>query len=235
MAGYPSEVLADSPKGWWRCQEGSGLIQDSSGNGNNATSSTGSFTYGVTSPITGDPTAKAIRFAATSSFSVPDHATLDVGNVFSLELWVKMTANAVFDEFFNKGGGAFGFSIQSDNRLYVYRVGVGNIADSFPGLISDTTNWHHCVVTKNAGTTHFYIDSVESNNPLSASTCVDTTDPLVVGPVGDATAVNLTELAVYGTALSQARVSAHYNAAAVSTGGPGDDPPIGFHGRGAGW
>lgn len=40
---------------------------------------------------------------------------------------------------------------------------------------------------------------------------------------------NLTEVAVYPTALSQARVVAHYSAAFT------DEPPIGFSGRGAGW
>ena len=73
---YATEVVADSPAAYYRMQEASGLIQDSSGNANHASASGGTATYQQTSPVVSDASAKAISFSGDDYFSIPDHATL---------------------------------------------------------------------------------------------------------------------------------------------------------------
>lgn len=231
---YASEVLADSPAGYYRCQEASGLILDSSGNGRNATASSGTAQYQQASPILSDPADFAIYFDGDASFSVPD-VGLDFGNVFSLEAWIKRTTSGIFEQILFKGINAYDMHISSGNRIVVAKAGVGDIAQSSTSITD--TSWHHCVVTKNAAVSaNVYIDAVDVTSFILDQTCTDTASALVFGDdtFADFSNSRMDEFALYPTVLSQARITAHYNAA-FSTAGPGDNPPIGFLGRGAGW
>lgn len=222
---YSSEILADSPRAWYRTQEASGQLQDSSGNGNHTTATTGagSCTYQQTSPIISDPTAKGIRLNANFAFTAPDHSTLDLGDIFSLEAWVKMTDLFAAGEYIvSKQAGAYSLDMEptSGNKVMVLvQPNVAVIVDSSTNFaINNTTDWFHVVNTKNGASVNQYLNGVNVTGTVTNSTFTDNSSDLAIG-VRIVTDVSgffnsfLAEVAVYGTELSQARVRAHFNAA----------------------
>lgn len=224
---YASEVLADSPRAWYRMTEASGLIQDSSGNANHATSSSGTAGYAQTSPITSEPADKAINFVG-DYFDVPDHATLDVGDVFTVEAWVKRNATTSEGELriMSKGTGGYDFFLTSDlNGRPVLNIGGTSqvVSGADPASRIEDTNWHHVVITKSGATCKVYKDGTDVTGTVAGGTITDTATALRVGAwTGGGLTFNglLDEVALYPTALSAVRVSAHYAAAtAVSAGG----------------
>ena len=212
---YASEVDADNPVAWYRCQESSGLIQDSSGNGNHATSVTGTPTYSVAGPIESEPSDTAIYWSDDPTyFLVDDDVTLDVGDVFTLEAWIKrhVTGSPLSETILNKALNAFFFGI-IDNRLELHKSDVSEIVESTV-TITDTTTWHHCVVTKNGSSVFLYLDGVDVTGTVTDATIASNASQMGVGAAGPSVIdADMDELAIYATALSQARVQAHYNAA----------------------
>lgn len=236
---YSSEVLADSPAGYWRCQEASGLIQDSSGNANHANFVAGTPVYHAAGPISSDPPTYAITFDGTTEyFDIPDHATLDVGDVFTLECWANRNGGSSYRDIFDKGTNGYMLAISGGGPGDALTLVKQDTADIVASTISVTDNvWRHLVATKNGATSKLYIDGVDVTGTVTNATIVNTAVKLTIGSSYGATQFfpgTLAELAIYPTALSAARVLAHYNAA-TAISGPGDNPPIGVLGRGAGW
>jgi len=235
---YVSEVLADSPSGYWRMNESSGQPQDSSGNGNNTTASFGSnYLYSQTGALASDPSSTSI-FGNQIDFRAPDHATLDLGDVFTLECWAKRNAVGAQQYLFSKGTGAYSIGFQATNVVFLSRFGTSLEMESTT-TVADSL-FHHIVVTKNGASAFIYIDSIDRSGALSNNTYTNNGTVLTLGDDGPdgggGVGVNgwLDEMAVYPTALSQARVEAHYDAASLVIG-PGDNPPFRHSGRGAGW
>ena len=213
---YASEVLADSPRAWYRMNEASGLPQDSSGNGNHADEVAGTPVYNQTGPITNDGAAKAITLGGSAYFGIPDAVSLDLGQLFTLEGWVKRGVTGVEGAILVKYSG-YGIFIDSGNHLAYGWSNVGYIVVSTT-TITDTTTWHHLVATKNGTTSHLYIDNVDRTGTVTDLTIADNANKLYIGSESTATIINATvaELAVYPTELSAARVSAHYTAATAA-------------------
>lgn len=223
---YSSEILADTPRAWYRCQEVSGFIQDSSGNARHATASPGGNNAGYhqVSPITSDAGDYSINFSTSTNFTVPDVAGLDLGDTFTLEAWVKLAAQTNFDNRYILSKGANAYSMWVNDTpgslaLVAPTVGVSCTATSaFP----DTTNFHHCVITKTGATVHLYMDNVDVTGAYTPNTYADTATALFIGSsrVSDAfVSATVDEIAVYATALSSTRVGAHYTAALGGAGG----------------
>ena len=223
---YSSEVLADSPAAYYRMNEASGLIQDSSGNGNHATASFGTPTYAQTGAIEADASDDAILFdGSTERFEIDDDATLDLGDVFTLECWINRSRTGVDEWVIGKGTGAYAMRIIPTNELELTASFVAGIVDSTVTVLDD--GWHHLVITKSGATSKLYIDAVDVTGTVSDATCVNTGIVLSIannGPDGgndSPTGAVLDEVAVYPTALSQARVLAHFEAAFAEEVVPG--------------
>lgn len=210
---YADEVLADLPAGYWRLGEPSGATAvDETANGNDGAYQN-TPTLGVTGALTGDADT-AVTFNGSDEFvTVTDDAALDLGNTFTLEAWIKRAANGTFQAIIQKGSGAYILYFDSDNKVYVARDNVQNLARS-TGTITDTS-WHHIVATKTGSTTKMYVDGADVTDAIADSTLVDTADALHIGAAAAVGRFNgsLDEVAVYPTALSAARVTAHYDAA----------------------
>jgi hypothetical protein len=219
--GYSSEVLADSPVAYYKMRESSGLIQDSSGNANHATSSSGSLTYLVPSAIRTDD-GLSIDFPLAPYFNVTDHATLQVGDTFTVEAWVRRASTAASDyqTIAVKGSFAFHFVVNGGDggKLELHQASVGLICASTVGI--GDTKWHHAVATKSGASVFLYLDTTDVSGSVTDRTCG-------VGGTFQIGAQNagalpfdggLDELALYGTVLSPQRVLAHYLAATK----PGD-------------
>jgi hypothetical protein len=84
---YAEAVLADSPVSYWRLGESSGTVAVDE-MGTNVGTYVGSITLGQTGALVGDADTSVLFNPADSEITVADHASLDVGDVFSLECWV---------------------------------------------------------------------------------------------------------------------------------------------------
>lgn len=222
---YPEVVLADSPRGYWRQGDGSlALGADSSGNGLNG-SYTNTPTLGVPGALAGDPDT-AVRYSKASqgSLLVADNALLDLGDVFTLEAWVKRNAisASIIETVISKGTNAYVMRISTSNLWGLSRAGVAGIVSS-TATFTDTTQYHHLVITKNGADVHLYFDGVDVTGTITNATCTDNAFGLRVGSNNLAgiaqewVNADVDEVAVYATPLSGATVLAHYNAG-VSAG-----------------
>ncbi len=212
---YASEVTADAPVAWYRCQEASGLLQDSGGNARHCTASggAGSATYQRTSPITTESSDLAIQ-VSDKWFSSPDGAWFDTGDIFSLECWVKRSATGTHI-FISKGTGSYSLYFNGSGNLALDRVGLTTIVSSTI-TITDTTTWHHVVATKSGATVKLYIDGVNRTGTVTNDTIANNAIGLFIGATHDGFFMyqgDIDEIAIYSTALSEARVLVHYNEA----------------------
>lgn len=211
---YSSEVLADAPGAYYRMNEASGQPQDSSGNACHTTAVTGSPTYSQPGAILTDPNNNSILLVS-DEFTAPDSAPLRVADVFTLECWaLRGFTGAFIDAMFAKAGGGYGLNWSSD-KLMLSKAGTSQIVSSTLS-ITDINTYHHCVATKNGSTVKLYLDGVDVTGTVTNATCVDSAALLALGnEIGSGFNYNgfLDEVAIYPTALSQARVQAHYNAA----------------------
>jgi Concanavalin A-like lectin/glucanases superfamily len=218
---YSSEVLADSPLGYWRHDDASGFIQDSSGNARHSTAQfgVGSNTYAEAGAIASDPASKSIKYASIEQ-SIPDEAALDFTSTCSLEAWVKRNSTGANHPIMGKGSNGYYMDLADTANSFRLRVTKQDVQDLVHSTISITNDgqFHHVVFTRSGTTLNLYIDGVDrTGSVFSTVDFVATTTSLRLG--GDSNGVNfmdgwLDEVAVYSTQLSAARVLAHYNAAA---------------------
>ena len=214
LGAYETEVISDAPAGYYRCDEASGLLQDSSGNARHATSSGGTATYQQTSPITSDSSAKAISFSGDDYFSVPDSAGLDFGDTFTLEVWLRRTRSGVTEPMLAKDTGAFALYIDTNDKVVLDKYGTG--WDTNESGTTVDTDWHHFVATSSGAIRKLYKDGVDVTNNMTDMAFVSNASPLIIGSNSDFSDFwvgDLAEIALYPTALSQDQVQTHYNAA----------------------
>lgn len=217
---YSDEVLADSPKAYYRMQELSGLIQDSSGLGHHATSVIdGGLVYNPAGEPTGainDEGNTCIGFT-NSDFSIPDHADLDFGDTLSVEAWIFKSDIGVLRAISGRGSGALTWGTNTDNTLFTAKADVGIIVSSTIALSSVDT-WYHVVYTKATTTSKIYVNGVDRTGTVTNQTLADVAVPLKVGGDYNDTLLwfgALDEVAFYSTALSATRVLEHYRAGLI--------------------
>lgn len=215
---YTAEVLADSPVSYWLLTETSGtnaVDQQAA----NAGTYTGGYTQNQTGPTPGDTTNKAVLLDGTSGYvSAADNNSFDLGDVFTLELWAKLSGGGGTERaLISKGPNAYLIWIYSNNKFRLTRQDIAHICES-TSTITDTTAFHHLVATKNGATSKVYIDGVDVTDPvaLGTSTMTNTTDALNIGRRVNSNNLwfpgTIAKPAVYATALSASRILAHYNA-----------------------
>lgn len=221
---YASEVLVDAPSAYYRLAEASGQPQDSSGNARHTTATVSTnATYHQTSAIGTDLSDFSIDFNTATGFTTPD-VGLDLGDVFTIEAWVKLAAITNFDDRYivTKGVNAYSLLIELNGTPALAAPTVGYV---LPGnrLWPDTTSFHHLVATKSGGTAKLYLDAVDISGTYVPNTFADTAETLHLGcsRTGDAfSCATIDEIAIYPTALTQTRVQTHYNAAVSSLSAP---------------
>lgn len=208
---YEQEVLTDSPYFYYRFQETSGTaISDLSGNNRNATFSPGGGgLLNQSGPFVG---SKSIYF---NTSQVQTNFTTGSSAPFSVECWVKM------DTFVYNGGVRtfIAHNYSSNNYPWVgsYWDGTikcGSLGSAYIGGPAVDTLWHHIVMTVAApDSTKLYIDGVLVDSTLGGIGVTDFNGVWNIGSpnVGEFTGY-ISEVAIYTTELSAARVLAHYNA-----------------------
>ena len=224
---YVTAVQADAPRAWWRLGEASGTVA------NDSTTSARHGTYRSSLPNQPGALANdnntAARFPATAEnvdVSVPDNNLLDFGTGdFTVEAWVKTTLN---------GEKAIVAKSNNVNANWLLTVTddagqVGNVrAVLFDGTTTRTAygppirvddgNWHHVVaVYQRSYGTRVFVDTVEKATAGTAPNSVSNAATLNIGDTTGYTPFNgdIDDVAIYPTALSAARVLAHYDAAVI--------------------
>ncbi|MBA3264389.1 MAG: DUF1929 domain-containing protein [Thermoleophilaceae bacterium] len=210
---YRDAVLADGPVGYWRLAETTGAALDTTGNAAGG-SYLGGVTRGVPGALAGDSNLAA-RFDGTDDYvSVPDNNALDRGDVFSYELWVKRgSVQGTTQRLLHKGAGVASLGFGQNNKLVLVPGGTGatNIASSTTAITDQL--WHHVVATKNGAEVHVYVDGVDRTAAATNTTLTSNATALNIGRASTASAyssADIDEVAIYPTALTPARVLAHY-------------------------
>ena len=148
--------------------------------------------------------------------SVADHASLDTGDRFTLEAWVKRSNTSTSTQtIFSKGSGSYRLSFVS-NSLRLTRPGSGTIATANVST-TDTAGFHHVVATKSGATVKLYIDGVDRTGTVTNQTVANTSTALNIGRYTGGTqyfAGLIDEPAVYNSALSSTAITEHYQAKA---------------------
>lgn len=206
-------VLA--PRGCWHFDETSGTVASDSSTFLNH----GTYLGGPTLGVPGVFNTAVSLDGFNDSVRVPDANSLDVGDSFSLEGWIKRSSTAKSHTMFNKGGSGFQLVVMnagSGNLVYLRKANVTTIATSTAPVPADNA-YHHVVATKNGTAVKIYVDGVPGTAPVSLVQVVqNTASPLQFGDGGTVPA-NYDEFAVYDQVLTDSEVAARYAAGAPGT------------------
>ena len=211
---YEGGVLLDGPVGYWRMGEQSGLAMlDSSGNGNHGAYQ-GGVVLGQAGALAGDPDTAA-SFDGINDFGLtPDSNSLDVGDSFTIEGWIKRSNTTKTHQLFNKGRNGFQLVVMNagaGSQVFLRKTDVSTIARSAVGVPADE-RYHHIVATKNGTDVHIYIDGVESTVPVSPVQVVQNTALNLLFGTSASNQANYDEFALYDGVLSATQVQDHYSA-----------------------
>ena len=221
---YRTAVLADSPSLFWRLGEASGTAVDDAGSASrDGTLLAQTATLGQAGALASEKdTALALSVGViTANTAVPGPST------FSVEAWFKSTSTT--------GGRILGFgdaagsnpSTTVDRQLYLspdgkVRFGVGSSKTTVASTAAlNNGAWHHVVGTFTNGNNgmKLYVDGTlqgsGTSNPVNLTGYWRAGAEQMSGWAGNPDQYfdgTLDELAVYPTALSQARITAHRTA-----------------------
>jgi len=217
---YAQTIISDFPIGYWRLGESSGNPQDSSGNNNHVTTVAGTPTYGVAGAIAGDGNTAIAFNGTTDYFSVTDHSSLDMADVFTMEAWINRGAIDGSRGIISKGSNAGYLRVLNNGNLTLNKTNVGIIVQSTSTI---PTGWHHVVGTKNGADVHLYIDGIDVTGTVTDLTCAESASPLYIGVAEGSIEFNngsIDEAAVYNYALTPAQVAVHYQVGQIAVIGP---------------
>lgn len=221
---YPARVLADGATLYWRYDAAGGSYNADSSSSNDSGVSIGGPTHGVT-PGAVPGTSKAYEYNGTSQFTYSDRQH-PKPTTYSIETWFRTTTTS--------GGMIMGFgndptqtSIYYDKHIYMTNSGqliFGVAPDAVrtitaPGTWNDG-KWHHVVATEGAGGIRLYVDGKLRAANLSVTGSQTYPGYWRVGgdnlngwpskPSSQFFHGQIDETAVYPTALSSAKIAAHY-------------------------
>src|SRR5207244_6532746 len=109
-------------------------------------------TVGQAGAIPNDPDTAAAFNGTTGWIQVPHSASLNVGDRFSIEAWVKRGAvgGTVNQVIASKQSGAWALLFNTSNRLVLRKAGFADVLTSTV-TVTDA-GWHYVVATKDGGT-----------------------------------------------------------------------------------
>jgi hypothetical protein len=235
---YGAAVMSANPVAYWRMNETSGTTMYDYAGGYNGVYN-GSVTLGRPGISTND-TNLAVAFDGSTAYSQVPYAAALNSSPFTVEYWVKPTNSAGGTPFVNQdtvvdNGGNDGYfftlSGSSSWQLQIFNTTVGP-----EGIDSGTSpagvgSWTDVALTFDGTNAILYLNGAnvqssafETNYPYTPNPA----GPLYIGAGNNnQTAANfwpgdITEAAVYNTALSPVQLQTHYALAALG----GDVPPV---------
>lgn len=215
---YASTILADNPLAYWRLGEkpGNFVARDEIG------SHDGQYdacTLGVPGAIANDAAASFVP--DKSSLAVP--VGFDFGGVaaFSIEAWIKPAVSTAlyrhaFTQVWNDNGRQ-GFSLLIDNGSYAVErfVDDNNESKIVAPIAAPVGAFAHVVATYDGAALRLYVDGNTMGKNADTRSLQSKPSPVFIGASGKQQQVVdgvVDEVAVYGTALTEAQVKAHHAA-----------------------
>jgi hypothetical protein len=233
---YVSAVMADAPILYYRLNETSGTVAaDSSGNGYNGTYGAG-VTHGGPALVAGDTSAAFPGGTASAATVVtsPTSAPLargSSGGAFSVELWTTVPASVsgsqmIWEQSFQSGAAPVPAYIAlngGSSPYFTVQINAnGTALAAYPPAVLGAPN--HVVLTWDTQTLTAYVNGVPASGGTGSAPLVNFSSPYagftIGGPVDAHTGLqgSVGEFAMYHTALTAARVTAHYGAGGGSPG-----------------
>jgi large repetitive protein len=216
---YSSVVLADAPLRYHRLGETSGIYAVDLGSQQQVASINGGITLGHVG-LVGDSDLAMVFDGSTGYVSLP-LASLPSGNAaWSLEAWISVTSipvDSIFHAFL-----AFGDqSADTGGSIWLKSGALGantyTPGHTVTGLSPVANKAYHCVATySGSGTLTFYINGVSQGTVTGLTLNIGAIFAYIgceENPRDDFFSGIIDEVAIYGAALSAARVLAHYQAA----------------------
>lgn len=222
---YATAVLVDTPAAYWRLDETVGsTVRDYSGNGRNGTFF-GPVTRGVSGLIATDSNLAAQFVSSSDDVRIVRASWMDVGNQISVEALIRPTTLGVTRDIFSLGN-----TINSQSKFLLQVLTTGEltfrVSSSTSGTTATTTTAglvintiYHVVGTYDGATAKIYVNGVEKISVAGAFATLNagTVANMTIGSGANSDFVGkIDEVAYYGSALSAARVLAHYNSTLFS-------------------
>lgn len=204
-------------------------VADSSGNGRTPMIPLGGNTFGTTGLLTGDSdtavttngSTNKIRFLEYSSWMSPSAITVEA----IIQTSATTGARSIIDRDETGSVRAFQFRLNAGVLEFItLGGGAGTVTAADTTNLADG-NRHHVAATYDASNILLYVDGALVKTQAASGALSTQTARLAIGvnfsSAGGAAFFNgvIDEAAVYGTALSGARILAHYNAISGSSSG----------------
>lgn len=226
--GYVAEVLRDNPRSYWRLGDPNVTSTAARDEQRSATATAvNTPTWQVDGVLTGN---KAVTFASASSeyIDTGDLSLFEAGDC-TYECWFHTVATSqqTLVSEGNSGTGVQFCSLQLEAVTRKPQIQFRNDANTLQtitgGAATNDGAWHHAVLTRSGSTVTLYVDGVATGGTASTSGAY-TFNKSRIAAFGRNTDTNfmngtIAEVAVYATALSAARVAAHYAAGVTGVGG----------------
>lgn len=218
-SGYLPTVMADSPWGLWAFNDGSGAtVADRSGNGRDASLTNGSWN------ASGGPNGGAyVSLAGNGYATVPYEASLNTltGN-FTAEIWFRRSSDVAANSMLIARDGAadvWGVEARTSRVIEAYTQNPSSSYQSAttPGSTWPTSQWNHLVFRMTSGSENrVYLNGVSvATVAQTGGVKSNTSAGLIMGAFTTTTRRFTGDLAwgaFYLSALSEARIAAHYAA-----------------------
>ena len=231
---YDATVLADSPLLYYRCNDASGNLSDASGNSNT----------GTVTPTVSYSQAALTPYLAASSISCDSSGYATSGatwaaNLVTVEAWINLNATDLATSVSLIGNwwgpvqssGGFDLTIEDGTPKFYYG------ARTLNGASALTAGLYHIVGVWDGTNAYLYINGAQNATssltpvgnvytPNSASPYIYVGSIYTVGGIGYQSSSDISNVALYPTGLSAARVHAHYQAGiGLPQAGPMVDAP----------
>jgi Concanavalin A-like lectin/glucanases superfamily/Fibronectin type III domain len=228
-SAYSNAVLADSPAGYWRLGEAGGTTANDS-----AGSNTGDYTNApqLDSPslLPADTANRSVRFDGTDDHvGVPNSTSLNPSQQVTVEAWIKPEALPAAGSFGSIATKGESYSLQFNGprlEFTVMQAGVRKRTQAPVGAIA-VNQTYHVVGTYDGANARLYVNGSQVAVTALTGAIGPATKRFVIGSwsgTGEFVRGTIDDVAVYGSALSAARVAAHYEAA--TNAGPPPDPTV---------
>jgi hypothetical protein len=221
-ADYRTLVMSDAPRAYWRLGETSGLVAaDQTSNG-----ISGSYLNGVAlarpGAIAGDANTAVGLDGVNDTVRVTNAAPLNASAAMSIEAWVRPAALPTASATIARKELQYLLRLSGTGAVTFRLWKGGAIAEATtPSGAVGTGGWAHVVATWDGATMRVHVNgTVRASRALVGPADVNAQDLYLGSSYNsyDYYAGMIDEVAVYAGALSEARVDAHYAAAAAAPG-----------------
>lgn len=228
-SAYSNAVLADAPAGYWRLGEPGGTTANDSAGAN-----TGTYTNApqldTPSLLPADTANRSVRFDGTNDHvSVPNSASLNPSQRVSVEAWIKPEALPAAGSFASIATKGESYALQFNGPRLEFTVmqnGVRRRTQAAVGAVA-VNQAYHVVGTYDGTNARLYINGSQVAVTALTGAIGPATNKFVIASWSGTNELmrgTVDEVAVYGSALSAARVAAHYDAG--TNAGPPPDPTV---------